>query len=143
MTNFWNSWQAFAIASAFFASLTAVFGKIGVSSLNSNFATFIRTIVVLVVTALILWSRNEWQRIEEVSKMAILFLVLSGAATGFSWLCYYRALQLGPASRIAPVDKLSVIFVILLSVLFLGEPFTVKVAIGGALILGGSLVLAT
>ncbi len=141
MTNFWNSWQAFALGSAMFAALTAVFGKIGVSGLNSNFATFIRTVVILMMTAVVLWSRNEWQRIENVSRTALLFLVLSGLATGFSWLCYYRALQLGPASKVAPVDKLSVVFIILLSVLFLGEPFTLKVALGGALIFTGSLVL--
>ncbi len=141
MINFWTSWQAFAIGSAFFAALTAVFGKIGVSGLNSNFATFIRTIVILVMTGTIVWGRHEWQRIEDISKTAFIFLVLSGVATGFSWLCYYRALQLGPASMVAPVDKLSVIFVILLSVLLLGEPFTLKVALGGALIFVGTLVL--
>lgn len=141
MSNFWNSWQLFAIAAAFFASLTAIFGKLGVMSLNSNYATFIRTVVILVVTAAIVSARHEWQRFDTVSRSAVLFLVLSGIATGFSWLCYYRALQLGPASKVSPVDKLSVIFVILLSAIFLGEALTWKVVAGGALILAGSIVV--
>ncbi len=95
-------WRAFAIASAFFAALTAIFGKIGVSEINSDLATFLRTIVILVVTALLIWARNEWQRPDSLSPKGVVFLILSGVATGLSWLCYYRALQTGPASRVAP-----------------------------------------
>src|SRR5690348_13047966 len=108
----WLSWQMFALASALFAALTAIFGKLGVSSLNSNLATFIRTVVILIMTAIIVTVRGEWQPGDGLGKKAAIFLVLSGLATGLSWLCYYRALQLGPASRVAPVDKLSVVFVI-------------------------------
>jgi transporter family protein len=140
-SSIWASWQVYAIGSAIFAALTAIFGKIGVSGINSNFATFIRTIVILVVTAIIVSMRHEWQKMHTVSRTTLLFLVLSGVATGLSWLCYYRALQLGPASKVAPVDKLSVVFVIGLGVLFLGEPLGLKVVLGGLLILAGSLVM--
>lgn len=137
-----GQWQMFAVASAFFAGLTAILGKIGVSSINSNFATFIRTLVIAVVTAGILSLRDEWQRPSAIDRKSLLFIVLSGIATGLSWLCYYRALQLGPASKVAPIDKLSVAFVIVLSIAFLGEPLTWQVALGGLLIVAGSLVLA-
>jgi bacterial/archaeal transporter family protein len=105
-------WRVFAIASAFFAALTAIFGKVGVAEINSDLATFLRTIVILVVTALLIFARHERQRPDSLSGKGVVFLVLSGVATGLSWLCYYRALQTGPASRVAPIDKLSVIFVI-------------------------------
>lgn len=136
-----NTWYVFALGSAFFAALTAIFGKIGVEGVNSNFATFIRTLVILVVTAIILSLQNQWQRFESVSQRTYVFLILSGIATGFSWLCYYRALQLGEASKVAPVDKLSVALVIIFAVLFLGETLTFKAAAGAALIVAGSLVL--
>jgi len=137
-----NSWFIFALGSAFFAGLTAILGKVGVQGINSNLATFIRTIVILVVTAAIISLRGEWQRIEGASSRTITFLILSGIATGLSWLCYYRALQLGPASKVAPVDKLSVAFVIVLAIIFLGEQLTLKTALGGLLVIAGSLVLA-
>jgi transporter family protein len=137
-----KTWALYALGSAFFAGLTAILGKIGVEGVNSNFATFIRTIVILIVTALILFMRSEWQNLSDVSQRSLLFLVLSGIATGLSWLCYYRALQLGPASKVAPVDKLSVAFAILLAVFFLGEKLTLKSAIGGGFVVIGSLVLA-
>jgi transporter family protein len=137
-----NSWQVFALGSAFFAGLTAILGKIGVQGVNSNLATFIRTIVILIVIAAIISFRGEWQRTEGISKHALIFLALSGIATGLSWLCYYRALQLGPASQVAPVDKLSVAFAILLAIIFLGEKLTMKTFLGGALVIAGSLVLA-
>lgn len=137
-----NSWQIFAFGSAFFAALTAILGKVGVEGINSNLATFIRTIVILVVTAAIVSLRGEWQRLEGVSTRTLIFLGLSGVATGLSWLCYYRALQLGPASKVAPVDKLSVALVIVLAVIFLGEQLTLKTALGAILIVAGSLVLA-
>jgi len=134
-------WVVFALGSAFFAALTAVFGKLGVTGLNSNMATFIRTIVIVLVIAAILFMRGEWQRTADIPGKSWLFLVLSGVATGLSWLCYYRALQLGPVSGVAPIDKLSVVIAILLGVVFLGESLTWPVAIGGLLILAGSLVI--
>jgi transporter family protein len=136
------SWVVYALGSAFFAALTALFGKIGVTGINSNFATFIRTIVILGVTAGILSARDEWQKPGSVTGHTYLFLVLSGIATGLSWLCYYRALQLGPASKVAPVDKLSVALAILFAVVFLGESLSWKAALGGALVVAGSIVLA-
>lgn len=135
------AWALFAFGSAFFAGLTALFGKLGVAEVNSNLATFIRTIVILIVTAWIISLRNEWQRPDAITPSTWLFLVLSGTATGLSWLCYYRALQLGPVSKVAPIDKLSVAFAILLGVLFAGENLTWQVALGGALIVAGSLVI--
>lgn len=135
------AWALFAFGSAFFAGLTALFGKFGVADVNSNLATFIRTIVILVVTAGIISLRDEWQRPEVIAPGVWLFLILSGVATGLSWLCYYRALQLGPVSKVAPIDKLSVAFAILLGVLFAGERLTWQVALGGALIVAGSLVI--
>ncbi len=134
-------WALFALGSAFFAGLTALFGKFGVAGINSNFATFIRTIVILVVSAGIISLRSEWQRPEAISPAAWIFLVLSGIATGLSWLCYYRALQLGPVSKVAPIDKLSVAFAIVLGILFAGEQLTWPLALGGSLIVAGSLVI--
>jgi len=135
-------WRVFALASAFFAALTAIFGKVGVSEMNSDLATFIRTVVILLITAVLIWARHEWQRPDTLSAKGILFLVLSGAATGLSWLCYYRALQTGPAARVAPIDKLSVVLVVLFAVLFLGEKLTWKVGLGGALISAGAILMA-
>ena len=136
------AWLPFALGSAFFAGLTAIFGKVGVTSINSNLATFIRTIVILAAIAVILSFRKEWNGVATLEPRTAGFLALSGIATGLSWLCYYRALQLGPASLAAPIDKLSVVFAIVLAVIFLGEGFNLKVAVGGLLIVAGSLVLA-
>jgi len=135
------SWQVFALGSAFFAALTAILGKIGVSRLNSDVATFIRTIVILIVTAVIVSVRREWQTPQNLSYESVLFLVLSGIATGLSWLCYYHALQLGPASRVAPIDKTSVVMVMLLAFLFLGERLTWKVCLGGLFIGLGAMLM--
>src|SRR6266436_8661916 len=135
-------WRIFALASAFFAALTAIFVKVGVSEMNSDLATFLRTIVILLVTALLIWARHEWQRPDTLSPKGVLFLVLSGVATGLSWLCYYRALQLAPASRVAPIDKLSVVFVVIFAVAFLGEPLTWKVGVGAAFVAVGALIMA-
>lgn len=135
-------WRLFALGSAFFAALTAVFGKVGVSEINSDLATFLRTLVILLVAALLICARHEWQRPDSLSGKGVLFLVLSGVATGLSWLCYYRALQTGPASRVAPIDKLSVIFVVLFAVSFLGERLTWKVGLGGVLIAAGAVLMA-
>ena len=140
--NLRDSWLAFALGSAFFAGLTALFGKIGVAAINSNLATFIRTVVILGVTATIISWRSEWRPSAPIPLQTWVFLVLSAIATGLSWLCYYRALQLGPVSRVAPIDKLSVVFAILLGVLFVGETLSWPVAIGGLLILAGSIVIA-
>lgn len=139
--NLRDHWLPFALGSAFFAGLTAVFGKIGVAGVNSNLATFIRTVVILGVTAVIVSLRDEWRAPSAIEPKTWLFLVLSGVATGLSWLCYYRALQLGPVGKVAPIDKLSVAFAILLGVLFLGESLSWPVAIGGALIVAGSIVM--
>lgn len=136
-----NSWQMYALGSAFFAGLTAILGKIGVQHINSDVATFIRTIVILAITALLISFKGQWISIQKVNSHSYLFLVLSGIATGASWLCYYRALQLGPASKVAPVDKLSVVFVIILAIVFLGEKLTVKSFLGALLISSGALIL--
>jgi transporter family protein len=135
-------WRVFAVASAFFAALTAIFGKVGVAEINSNLATFLRTLVVLLVTALLVFVRHGWQRPESLSPRGVLFLVLSGVATGLSWLCYYRALQTGPASRVAPIDKLSVVFVVLFAVSFLGERLGWKAGIGSVLVAAGAVLMA-
>lgn len=140
--NFFQSWQFYALASAFFAGLTAILGKIGVTNINSNFATFIRTLVILFVSAGMVTWRSEWVPLNKIAIRPFTFLILSGIATGLSWLCYFRALQQGPASQVAPIDKLSVAFVIVLSIIVLGEPLTWKLAIGGSLVVIGALVLA-
>ena len=135
-------WQLFALGSAFFAGLTAVLGKIGVSGINSNLATLIRTVVIFFVICTIVSARKEWVTAQDLTRRNLLFLVLSGCATGLSWLCYFRALQMGPAFRVAPIDKLSLLFVIVFSVLFLVEPLTWKVLVGGTFIVIGTWVLA-
>jgi bacterial/archaeal transporter family protein len=140
--NIRESWLLFALGSAFFAALTALFGKLGVAGINSNLATFIRTLVILGVTAGILSFRAEWAKPTGLPWHSWMFLVLSGIATGLSWLCYYRALQLGPVSKVAPIDKLSVAIVIVFGLLFLGERPSWPVLVGGALIVAGSLVIA-
>ena len=135
-------WEFFALASAFFAGLTAFLGKMGVMNVNSNLATFIRTLVILVMTACILSWRHQWQWPQGTAVKAWVCLVLSGIATGLSWLCYYRALQLGPASKVAPVDKFSVVLVMLGAVIFFRETLTWKTAMGGALITAGVILTA-
>ncbi|MDB5918530.1 MAG: rane protein [Massilia sp.] len=135
------SWQGFAVASAVFAAMTAILAKIGVAHMNSNMATLIRTIVIMLVTALIISARSEWQKPSGGSWIGWTCLIASGVTTGLSWLCYFRALQLGPVSVVAPIDKLSVALVIVSGWLLLGEPFTLKAAIGGGLVVVGSLVL--
>src|SRR5271167_2580102 len=121
MTAVANHWLVFALGSAFFAASTALLGKLGVGEVNSNLATLIRTIVILLMTIGIVTLRNEWQPINKLPAFSVIMLVLSGIATGLSWLCYYRALQLGPASKVAPVDKLSVAIVMVCAVLFFNE----------------------
>lgn len=141
MTGIFQSWQIFALGSAFFAALTAIFAKLGVAHINSNMATLIRTVVIFGVTLAIVLGRGEWQRPAGLAASTWLWLILSGVATGLSWLCYFRALQLGPVSAVAPVDKLSVAIAMLCGWVLLGEPFSFKEMCGGLLILAGALVL--
>ncbi len=136
-----NSWQFFACCSAFFAGLTAIFGKIGVAHINSNLATFIRVFIVILLSAVILSVTHQWQRPQTISPKTWVFLILSGITTALSWLCYYRALQIGPASRVASIDKLSVVVVIILGVIFLGENVSWQLIVGGGLISIGTLLL--
>jgi bacterial/archaeal transporter family protein len=135
-------WRVFALGSAVFAAVTAIFGKIGVADINSDLATFYRTIVILAVSALLVSLRHEWQGPGALSSKGMAFLVLSGVATGLSWLCYFRALQMAPASRVAPIDKFSVVLVVLFAVLFLSERLTWKVGIGSMLIAAGVILTA-
>jgi len=135
-------WLLFALGSAIFGGATAVLAKVGVEGMDSNLATFYRTVVVLAFIGLIVTARGDWAQLASTSTRAWVFLALSGVATAMSWLCYYRALQLAPASRVAPVDKLSVVVAIGLGVLLLGEPITGKFLVGAALIVGGVLMIA-
>ena len=137
-----ESWQFWALLAAVFAALTAIFAKIGVSDINSNFATFLRTIVVVAALGLLVWSTGETQSIAALSSKTLTFLVLSGLATGASWLCYFRALQLGQASQVAPIDKLSVVLVAVFAAIFLGERLSAVNWAGVALIAGGTLLVA-
>jgi transporter family protein len=137
-----QSWQFWALLSAVFAALTAIFAKIGVADITSDFATLIRTAVILVVVVSIVAVTGQWQRPTEISGRTWLFLGLSGLATGASWLAYFRALKLGDAARVAPVDKLSIIFVALFGVLFLGEKLNLINWLGVGLIAAGALLLA-
>jgi transporter family protein len=137
-----SSWQAWALLSAVFAALTAIFAKVGVENVNSDFATFIRTVVILVVLAAILFSLGEFQSFGSISGRTYLFLVLSGLATGASWVCYFRALKLGNASQVAPIDKLSVVLVAVFGIVFLGEKLTGTNWIGVVLIASGAFLVA-
>lgn len=134
-------WWLYALLSAFFAALTAIFAKIGVSNINSNLATAIRTVIILFVVWGIVLARGEAKNITGISRHNLLFLVISGIATGLSWIFYFKALQLGKVSQVAPVDKLSVALTIILSVIFLNEALTIKTAIGATLIIAGTLVM--
>jgi transporter family protein len=136
------SWQSWAILSASFAALTAIFAKIGVENVGSDFATFIRTIVIILALAAILTATGGWQNLNTVSLRSGVFLVLSGCATGASWICYFRALKLGDAARVAPIDKLSVVLVALFGVIFLGERLAVANWIGVGLIAAGAVLVA-
>ncbi len=135
-------WLWFAIGSALFAAATTLLGKIGVSEVNSNVATFIRMIVMLVATAGLLTYQQEWSGFSGISTRSLLIVIASGIATGLSWLCYFRALQMAPASRVAPLDKLSVAIVIVCGILLLGESLTWQTALGGTLIVAGALLVS-
>jgi transporter family protein len=134
-------WWIYALLSALFAALTAIFAKVGVKDVNTDLATAIRTVVILVVAWAIAFFRGSIVSISLLSKHNVVFLCLSGMATGLSWIFYFKALQLGKVSQVAPVDKLSVALAILLSVIFLGEALTWKTALGAGLIIGGTVVL--
>jgi bacterial/archaeal transporter family protein len=134
-------WWFYAILSALFASLTAIFAKLGVANINSNLATGIRTVIVLIMIWSIVFVRGEAKGINSLSRQGVIFLIISGIATGLSWLFYFKALQLGNVSQVAPVDKLSVALTIIMAVLFLGETLTLKTVIGAVLIVAGTLVL--
>ena len=135
-------WVAFALLSAVFASLTTILAKAGLSGVDSNLATAIRTVVVLALAWGMVFLTGAQAGIKDLSGRNMLFLVLSGVATGLSWLFYYRAVQLGDVSRVAPIDKLSVVITMVLAFAFLGEKVTVKTVAGGLLIAAGTLVLA-
>jgi transporter family protein len=137
-----TSWQFWALLSAAFAALTAIFAKVGVESVNSDVATFIRTIVILLVLAAILAATGQWQSPTSISGRTYLFLMLSGLATGASWICYFRALKLGDAARVAPIDKLSVVLVAIFGALFLSERLSAANWAGVALIAGGAVLVA-
>ncbi|WP_136474374.1 EamA family transporter [Pseudomonas sp. DG56-2] len=136
------SWTFWAILSAVFAALTAIFAKVGISGINSDFATLLRTVVVLISLALILYATGQYQSLGSISPRSYAFLVLSGLATGASWICYFRALQLGQASHVAPVDKLSVVLVAVLGVTLLGERLDLRQWAGISLITLGVVMLA-
>jgi transporter family protein len=136
-----STWQLWAGLSAVFAAMTAIFAKIGVENVNSDLATAIRTVVILIVIAAILIGTGQWQPLGSISARTYLFLMLSGVATGASWLCYFRALKLGDAARVAPIDKLSVVLVAVFGVVLLGERLSTANWLGVALIaLGAGLV---
>lgn len=134
-------WWVYALLSAVFASLTAIFAKVGIGNINSNLATAIRTCIVLVMIWLIVFSRNEAKQISEISGKNLLFLVISGVCTGLSWIFYFKALQIGEVSKVAGIDKLSLALTIILSVVFLGEALSWKTAVGAGLIIAGTLFL--
>lgn len=133
------SWPFWALLSAIFAALTAIFAKAGVENVNTDFATFVRTVVILLALATILVGTGQWQPLGSVSGRSYLFLILSGLATGGSWLCYFRALKLGEAARVAPIDKLSVVLVAIFGTVFLHERLSAANWIGVALITLGAV----
>lgn len=134
-------WFVFALLSAMFAALTSILAKIGIDGVNSNLATALRTVVVLVMAWGMVFLTNSQTGISEISKKSWLFLILSGLATGTSWLCYYKALQIGDASKVVPVDKLSVVITLVLAFVFLHEQFTMKSVVGCILIGIGTLIM--
>lgn len=142
MKSLLGSWQLWALLSAAFAALTAIFAKVGIENVDSDFATFIRTAVILCALGAILVGTGQWQPVGSVSARTYLFLALSGLATGGSWICYFRALKLGEASRVAPIDKLSVVLVAIFGVVFLGERLSAPNWLGIAFIAAGAVLVA-
>ena len=137
-----SSWQVWAVLSAVFAALTAIFAKVGVEGINSDLATLIRTVIVLIALALILFATGQLSHPGPISAKSWIFLLLSGLGTGASWLCYFRALKLGPATLVAPIDKLSVVLVALFGVVFLGERPSLNGWLGIFLIAAGAVLIA-
>lgn len=138
----WDSWQFWALMSAGFAALTAIFAKVGIENINSDFATLIRTVVILLVLGGIVAATGQFQPLDTVASKTWLFLILSGLATGASWLAYFRALKIGQAAQVAPVDKLSVVLVAVFGVMFLGEKLSLPNWLGVAMIMGGAVLVA-
>ena len=134
-------WFIYALGSAVFAALTSILAKIGIEGVNSNLATAVRTVVVVAMSWAMVFITNTQGGLTEISKRSWLFLVLSGLATGASWLCYYKALQIGEASKVVPIDKLSVVITLILAFVFLHEQFTIKSLIGCVLITAGTLIM--
>jgi len=134
-------WKLYALLSALFAALTGILAKIGVKGISGNVATAVRTFVVLFLAWGIVLFGGQLKEVRELNKTNLIFLVLSGLATGFSWIFYFKALETGDISKVAPIDKLSIVFVMILAFAFLGEPMTIKTVVGGLLILGGTLFL--
>ncbi|MDY5103588.1 MAG: EamA family transporter [Agathobacter sp.] len=134
-------WMVFAILSAVFAALTSILAKVGIDGVNSNLATAIRTVVVVVMAWGMVFLTHAQSGLVEINKKSWIFLILSGLATGASWLCYYKALQMGDASKVVPIDKLSVVITLILAFVFLHEEFTAKSAIGCVLIAAGTLIM--
>ena len=134
-------WWIYALLSAIFASLTAIFAKIGVTNVNPNLATAFRTVIILFISWIIVLAKGEIKGLQHLTKQNIFYLTISGLATGLSWIFYFKALQKGKVSQVTPVDKLSVAITIILSVVFLGEAITIKTFIGAILIIAGTFVL--
>ncbi|MDD5945598.1 MAG: EamA family transporter [Clostridia bacterium] len=134
-------WFVFAILSSVFAAFTSILAKVGIDGVNSNLATAIRTLVVLIMAWVIVFITGAQEGISSINRRSWIFLILSGLATGASWLCYYRALQIGEVSKVVPIDKLSVVITLILAFVLLHEPFTYKSAIGAVLITAGTLVM--
>ncbi len=142
MNAFLSSWQFWAVLSAVFAALTAIFAKVGVANVDSDLATFVRTLVIIAALAAFLTATDRWQAPGALSRRTYLFLVLSGLATGASWVCYFRALKLGNASQVAPIDKLSVVLVAIFGAAFLGERLAAINWLGVALVGLGAILVA-
>lgn len=136
------NWLYYALLSAFFAALTSILAKVGIKDVNSNLATAIRTIVILIFAWGIVFYQNTQKEIGSISKFSLLFLILSGIATGLSWIFYFKALQIGQASKVAPIDKLSLVLTIILATLLLKEKMTLQIAIGGILMSLGAIAIA-
>jgi transporter family protein len=134
-------WIVYSLLAAVFASLVAIFAKIGIDGVNSNLAVAIRTVVVLLMAWLIVFVTGKHSGVAEITQKSWIFLILSGIATGLSWLCYYRALQIGDASKVVPIDKLSIVFTMVLAFVILGETASWKTILGGLLIVAGTFVL--
>jgi transporter family protein len=134
-------WKWYAVLSAFFAALTAILAKVGVKGISGNVATAIRTVIILMLAWGIVFFGGQLKELKDISKTNLLFLILSGVATGLSWIFYFKALETGEVSRVAPIDKLSVVFVLILSFVFLHEPVSAKVLMGGILIFAGAVFM--